>query len=390
MYQPPTGVRDLLPLDVSQKLWIEKRLQSVFTRWGYQRIITPTLERLETLQASGSVDLSSILQLRDAEGVSLGLRPDPTPSLARAVATRLADAPPPVRLWYQMNVFRSTAQPQEFYQAGVELIGADGALADAEVLLVLAECLEELALPDWTLILGAVGFTRSWLLEVSEPARGRLRRALARLDRVAILEEEAIEAAVRSQLLLLLDLRGEPEAVLSKASALPLSPSQRAELTELELLTGWLGERSVPVVLDLSLVEAFDYYTGLIFEVSTANRLIGRGGRYDELLGSYGRAAPGAGFALNLEVLQQVLLPTGRLPTERAAGGWLVVPVDRSAWGAALAAAQALRRKGVERVEIELTGRQGEEAIGYGRAIAAETLRWVAADGAIRDQVLAE
>ncbi|BAC90331.1 ATP phosphoribosyltransferase regulatory subunit [Gloeobacter violaceus] len=389
MYQPPTGVRDLLPLDVSQKLWIEQRLQRVFTRWGYQRIITPTLERMETLQASGSVDLQAILQLRDAEGVSLGLRPDPTPSLARAVATRLADAPLPVRLSYQMNVFRSTTQPQEFYQAGVELIGAGGVLADAEVLLVLAECLAELAPPDWTLILGAVAFTRSWLAQVAEPARHRLRRAMAELDRVAILAEAGIDEAVRSQLLLLFDLRGEPEMVLSKASSLPMSDAQRAELAELETLTGWLRGRSVPVVLDLSLVEAFDYYTGLIFEVSAGGRLIGRGGRYDHLLGSYGKPAPGAGFALNLEALQQVLLPTGKLPGRTVGGGFLVVPDGPDAWEAALAEADKLRCAPGERVEIELLGRTGEEAIAHGRALGAAVVRWVHPDGSTTDCDLA-
>lgn len=388
MYQPASGVRDLLPLDVLQKLWIEERLQRVFRRWGYERIITPTLERLETLQASGSVDLGGILQLRDAEGTSLGLRPDPTPSLARAVATRLKDIPWPVRLSYQTNVFRTTARPQEFYQAGVELIGAGGTFADAEVLLLLGEALAELQLSGWTLILGSVGFTRAWLAQVPEGMRRRMRQALASLDRVAVLSDPGLPEVVREGLLLLFDLRGDPPSVLARANALSPVEAERAELHSLATLVGWLAERGVPVVLDLSLVEDFDYYTGIIFEVTAADRLVGRGGRYDELLASYGRPAPGAGFALNLDALQQVLQGGGSLPDTTEGGGWLVVPESPRAWPQALAVAAELRADQIARVELELTGRTATAALDYARGRGMAQVLWVGTDGSSKTEIL--
>lgn len=383
MYQPPTGVRDLLPLDVTQQQWIEERVQRVFGRWGYHRIITPTLERLETLGASGTVNLDTILQLRDAEGTPLGLRPDLTPSIARAVATRLLESPWPARLSYLANVFRSTAQPHEFTQAGVELLGASGPLADAEVLLLLADVLNELEVPGWKLILGAAGFTRSLLAQVPETLRTRMRAALATLDRVTILRAAYLPAEVRTWLLRLFDLRGEPDQVLAEAASLPLvDPQQHADLATLKLLTDWLAERQVPVVLDLSLVETFDYYTGIVFEVSAANRVLGQGGRYDQLLGFYGRPAAGAGFALNLEALQRVLLPAGRLPESLHFGGWLVVPETAAAWSQALQWAEKLRREQAPSVQVELLGRTESQVQEYARQCGIARILWVQGSGA--------
>jgi ATP phosphoribosyltransferase regulatory subunit len=90
VHQPPSGARDLLPLDVAQKIAIERRLQQVFHRWGYHRIITSTLERLETLMAGGAIDRSTLIQLQDAEDGELGLRPELTASIARAAAMRMS------------------------------------------------------------------------------------------------------------------------------------------------------------------------------------------------------------------------------------------------------------------------------------------------------------
>ena len=96
VYQPPAGARDLLPLDVAQKRWIEDRLQQVYHRWGYHRIITSTIERLDTLMAGGAIDRSTVLQLQAGTDESLGLRPELTASIARAAVTRIIirGAPP--------------------------------------------------------------------------------------------------------------------------------------------------------------------------------------------------------------------------------------------------------------------------------------------------------
>ena len=190
VYQPPAGARDLLPLDVAQKRWVEERLQQVFHRWGYHQIITSTLERLDTLMAGEAIGRSTVIQIQDASE-SLGLRPELTASIARTAVTRMAGATYPQRLYYNANVFRRTDESShnrqlEFYQAGVELLGGGGTLADAEVLLLLAECLNQLSLDRWCLILGDAGIARSLLSPFPPHLQNQVRQAIADLDRITL------------------------------------------------------------------------------------------------------------------------------------------------------------------------------------------------------------
>jgi ATP phosphoribosyltransferase regulatory subunit len=114
--------------------------------------------------------------------------------------------------------------------------------------------------------------------------------------------------------------------------------------------------------------------------VAAAGRLLGRGGRYDGLLASYGRPAPGAGFALDLEALQQVLQGSAALPADSTADGWLVVPESEGAAVHALRAAERLRGE-APRVEMELTGRTAEDAVEYARRRGIGRILWVGEDG---------
>jgi len=107
IHQPPAGARDLLPVEVAQKAWINDRLQKVFQGWGYQRIVTSTLEWLDTLVAGGAIEPTTVIQLRDSAEGALGLRPELTASIARAAMTRMSDSGYPQRLCYRANVFRN-------------------------------------------------------------------------------------------------------------------------------------------------------------------------------------------------------------------------------------------------------------------------------------------
>ncbi|HEY9623908.1 MAG TPA: ATP phosphoribosyltransferase regulatory subunit, partial [Crinalium sp.] len=267
VYQPPVGARDLLPLEVIQKRWIEDRLQQVFHRWGYHRIITSTLERMDTLMAGGAVQRSTVIQLQEIENEELGLRPELTASIARAAVTRMAGVTHPMRLYCKANVFRRATRgihnrQQEFYQADVELIGGGGVVADAEVLLLLADCMNNLELDQWHLIVGDAGLTRSLLSVFPEALRGQVRGAIANLDRIT-LETLEMSADLRDRALLLLDLRGRPADVLQRVSQLDLDETQRDTVNNLkslvDLLEETLAQREksaiASLVLDLSLVQ---------------------------------------------------------------------------------------------------------------------------------------
>ncbi|MFQ4139528.1 ATP phosphoribosyltransferase regulatory subunit [Nodosilinea sp. PGN35] len=407
-YQPPAGARDLLPLDVAQKYWIENRLEQVFQRWGYHRIITSTVEQMDTLMAGGAIDQAAVIELQPVAGKRLGLRPELTASIARTAVTRLARVTYPQRLYYNANVFRqatgSHGGQQEFYQAGVELLGAGATVADAEIVLLLLDCLHSLSLDSWCLILGDAQLTQALLTPFAPDQRQAVRQALASLDRVA-LDNLGLSPELHRHALYLLDLRGHPEDVLQALGQLALEAAAQSAVERLKSLVALvrdvintdgdsqrltLGRQRSALTLDLSLIQPFDYYTGLVFEVVTGPeqgcQVLGQGGRYDHLLSVFqgqGQGFPGVGFVLNMEALHQTLLPTGHLPQDTPPSDWLVVPTVPQAAAAAFTYAQTLRASAsLVRAEVHLADGEPPAAIrDLARQRRISRIAWIGPDG---------
>ena len=395
------GARDLLPLDVAQKRWVEKGIQDVFHRWGYHRIITSTLERLETLTAGGAVDRETVIQIPAAEGGTLGLRPELTASIARAAVARMGDLYPQ-RLYYNANVFRRAdlehhGRQQEFYQAGIELLGVEGILADVEAILLMMDCLNCLVVPNWQIILGEAGLSRALLAQFPIEFQTQIRHCLAHLDRVT-LEQLPLTPQQQQLALSLLDLRGNPALVLAQLAQLELDVDSQATIAHLQTLVELLTTTSqtpLPLILDLSLIQTFDYYTGIVFEAVsiTDDRayILGKGGRYDKLLALYhpqGQNFPGIGFALNIEDLQQTLQMNPSMPRFTPKPDWLVVATTPTATAAALTYGNKLRATPeLVRVEMYLNHDEPEQirqiAIGRGTA----QIAWVSTDGATVEEL---
>ncbi|MEY3304978.1 MAG: ATP phosphoribosyltransferase regulatory subunit [Pseudanabaena sp.] len=392
VHQLPTGAKDLLPLDVAQKSWIESRIQQVFQSWGYQRIITPTVEHLRSLIAGGAVDPKSVIQLHSSSIDILGLRPEFTASIARAYAARLGQnvATCPQRLYYNANVFRRRANntSEESFQAGVELLGASGLLADGEILMLLAESLDRLELPDWKIILGDARLTGALLDLLPEQYRARVRQCLASLDRIA-LQEMDLPVDVKGYALELIDLRGKPKDVLSRLSGSTWTSGLTGEINYLKsLIDLWESTgltSSDRLILDLSFMQTFDYYTGIVFEVACNNYVVAQGGRYDHLLGVYhpqNVSYPSIGFCLNLEDLQQAL--QSQLPQTMATSNCLVVAKTADAMQAAFAHAALLRQDpNIEAIELELEFRAEDAVRDHARSRGISKIAWVSNDGVI-------
>ncbi|HAC63892.1 MAG TPA: ATP phosphoribosyltransferase regulatory subunit, partial [Cyanothece sp. UBA12306] len=377
IHQPPAGARDLLPLEVVQKAWINDRLQQVFGGWGYQRIVTSTIEWLETLMGGGAIEHSTVIQLQDNSAGQLGLRPELTASIARAAVTHMAQRAHPQRLCYRANVFRNPpvgyhGKQLEFYQAGVELLFAGGALADAEILLLVVDCLEQLGIPHWHLILGEAGVTRSLLSPFQDTLKNQVRDCLARLDYVTLENLDYPSPGLQQRAKLLFDLRGNPLQILEKVSQLELDEAGKQSVDNLKYLIELINHscsKLLPLTLDLSVIQTFDYYTGIVFkavgQVDNKLHILGQGGRYDKLLGVYHpqrESAPGIGFSFNLEDLYACLLPTTVLPQTAPVLDWLVIPQNSEAQPAAFNYAKSLRESGQNlRVAIDLGGRSETE-----------------------------
>ncbi|MFN6179526.1 MAG: ATP phosphoribosyltransferase regulatory subunit [Dolichospermum sp.] len=395
VYQPAAGARDLLPLDVAQKRWIEDRLEQVFQRWGYHRIITSTLERMDTLMAGEAIQRHMVIQLQNGQNEELGLRPELTASIARTVVTRMTNATYPQRLYYNANVFRRNWEgrhnrQQEYYQSGVELLGAGGLLANAEVLLLVADCFTALDLQGWRLILGEAGITRSLFNAFPPEIRNQVRTAIAHLDYVT-LDTLPLGEELHQRAKIMLDLRGDSREVLEKVSSLHLEPDQQEAINNLKSLVELL-EGKFPLILDLSLIQTIDYYTGIVFEVvsdtsdtSVQAQVLGRGGRYDQLLGLYhpqNESIPGIGFELSIDDLYQILSFNQQLPQNIPASHWLVVPETPGAEAAAFDYAEKLRNTiDLVRVEIDLGGRDVSAIRQYASDRSITKIAWIKADG---------
>jgi len=343
----------------------------VFEAWGYARIITPIFECADVLERGlgAGARAAAIRFVEPGTGEVVALRPDITPQIARVVATRMADVPGPIRLCYEGAVTRLAGElgQREVLQAGIELVDAPEPDGDAEVLAVAAAALAKIALPDVRIDVGHVAPAAFVLGTAPDPgARVMLAAALARKDRaglrsVARVLPEGIAPLAES----LATLWGPADATLARARALPWPAPVHDALAQLaSVLAAFatlVDPPAPPLTIDLGDVRGFDYYTGVRFAAYAAGApdAVLRGGRYDELLARYGRAAQATGFAIDLEAVAQAQRSIGvALPTAtrgfaihgphaadlaralRAAGLRAVVQAHaRASWGAWLAAA---------------------------------------------------
>ncbi|HEV7556825.1 MAG TPA: ATP phosphoribosyltransferase regulatory subunit, partial [Kofleriaceae bacterium] len=286
-------------------------------------------------------------------GEVVALRPDITPQIARVVATRLADVEGPIRLCYEGAVTRLAGErgQREILQAGIELVDAPEPTGDAEVLSVAAAALAAAQLPDTRLDVGHVAPARHVLEASPDPAsRQRMTAALLRKDRAAVrIAARALPAAVAPLAEALVGLWGPAKATLDRALALAWPADVMAALRGLGAVLdafAELADQPAPALtIDLGELRGFDYYTGVRFAgyATGAPDAVLRGGRYDELIGRYGRAARATGFAIDLEAVAEAQQTVG-LAEPRSPRGVCVHGVGSPA------IARALRARGIRAV----------------------------------------
>ena len=302
----PSGTRDVLPDEMRELRSVTTALLGTFEREGYGEVSTPALEHQEVLQRGGGAQPA--YRVMDAHGQVLALRPDMTVPIARLAATRYADVEPPLRFCYLADVYRGVrphrGQMREFLQAGVELIGAPSPQGTAEALRVLCAALDAAGLRDYRVGLGDAALYPALLETNGVPPEARAGLLGARGARDFVGLERELRA---------LDLTSEARAALTTA------PSARGGLEVLRTMPAAEGLRRVHelldpdvadrVLLDLGLTLDLGYYTGAVFEVydPALGEPLGGGGRYDELLGRFGRPLPAVGFALGVDKLHIAL-----------------------------------------------------------------------------------
>jgi ATP phosphoribosyltransferase regulatory subunit len=310
IHPTPSGTRDVLPDEMREMHAVVEAVRGVFEARGYGEVHTPALEYEQVLTRGDPAAADPAYKLFDEEGNVLVLRSDMTIPIARVVSTRYATAEPPLRFCYVAHAYRSVrpqrGQDREMLQAGIELVGVAGPDGTAEALTVLCEALDAIGLEGYRVGLGDASLYPALLDAHGVPANARaaILHELQARDFVGLEREvEGLRLGVEATQALLgvpqrrggpdvLDAAGEAgNGLRAVFAALPASVAGR-------------------VIFDLGLARSLAYYTGAVYEVYDAalGAPLGGGGRYDDLLGRFGRDLPAAGWAMNVERLHIALV----------------------------------------------------------------------------------
>lgn len=314
----PAGVQYFFDREVRLRRHVERRVTEVFAGWSYDEIILPLFDYHDLFaRGMGREQAERTYRFVDRDGALLALRPELTSLVARTVATRFLRRARPIRLFYSGEVFRydepTERASREFHQIGIEHIGEAGAVADLEILLVASETLTALGITDFRIALSHVDFFNGIATELglSVPDRALLRDLIDRrnsqsLDLFLATHASGMRDEARRAFCRLTQTAGK-ESSLALARSLPLNPQSLAGVDKLAEVFAILSTLGLAENFDVDLGDAggLEYYTGLTFKVFIPEwgSEIGGGGRYDNLIGNFGKAEPAVGFSLSLDGL---------------------------------------------------------------------------------------
>ena len=354
LFQVPYGTKDILPGEMKTRRKIESAIVNVFDKWGYDEVKTPDFEYAETMDSTGN---GGDFRFFDRNNNLLVLRNDMTAPIARLTATRLQASEPIKRLCYLANLYRyeeiQAGRQCQFEQAGVELLGASGATADAEVIVVAAEALKAAGVEKFAISLGHVefinglaeeaGFTPEQVLELKDCLRRHDAVGMQQLaDSMA-----GINEAIKKLFADFLFLQGGIE-LLDRVEALVSNERCKAALSNLRKIYQLLEAYGAANYLsfDLGLYRSLDYYTGMLFEayMPGIGYPIAGGGRYDKMMEKFAISCPATGFALGVDRIILALERGGALTNSR---GWdVLVAWQEGALLEAIQKATSLRASG--------------------------------------------
>ncbi len=341
---------------------IEDKLIGLWSKWGYREVNTPTLHSWDDINAGRSGVGDRAWKVLDQEGNVLCLRPDVTIPIARLVATDLRDEPRPLRLSYAGATFQRgtmAGAAEERPQYGLELVGVDSPAADAEVLAMAAESLLAFGLDEFRLVVGHMGVLDGVLAGSGLLAEegDRVKQALQNRDHVALERLVAPVGAPAGRTSLLRYLTEPLTLPLGRAAeslgfpATDDDPSWSRLHEVASIIRGYGLDQYF--VFEPGLVRGLGYYTGLVFEVTCPVLAwpVGGGGRYDGLIGAFGKGEPATGFAFDARSLYRVLKARGL--EQKPAIPDLLFVADESCSYMAWSKARAYRQQGVA-VEVGL------------------------------------
>ncbi|MCR5121103.1 MAG: ATP phosphoribosyltransferase regulatory subunit [Ruminococcus sp.] len=322
----PEGTRDLLFEECLARRTVQKRLTELFRHFGYSEVVTPCMEFYDVfLGTSRTFRQESLYKLTDSKNRLITLRPDNTIPIARLAATRLKESDLPLRLYYDQAVFTNNAllkgKSDEVVQTGIELIGGENTRrADYEALCTAVEALACFG-KDFRLEIGHIGYFKELVRKLNIDARTEEEiRVLINAKNYPALNDLLDGIADNEVTATLKKLPGlfGGEDVFDKAARLCSDDNIKSILHELKVVYNRLSSLGYKdkIIVDLGIVRQTDYYTGIVFKgyLTGIGDSVLKGGRYDKLLGEFGRECPAVGFGVNCDAIATYLCKIGEAP----------------------------------------------------------------------------
>lgn len=370
----PDHIEDALPAEADKLERLRRRLLDAFRAHGYQLVMPPLLEYLDSLTTGAGQDLKlrTFKLVDQLSGRTMGVRADMTPQVAR-IDAHLLNRAGVARLCYCGTVLhtrpRGLTATREPVQIGAEIYGHAGIESDIEIQQLLRAALAACRVANVRLDVGHVAVFRAIARRGAVPGEleAELLEALLAKDRPGIAAlSDALDGATRQALRALPDLYGGPEVIDAAARELPAYPEIGAALADLRALVRANG---LELSVDLADLRGYHYHSGVVF-AAYSERLpsaIALGGRYDEVGKAFGRARPATGFSMDLREIARVA------PRQARPGAVLAPHADDAALRAAVS---ALRDRG-EVVIVDLPGHEAARAeLGCDRQLVRRAGKW--------------
>lgn len=370
----PEGVRDIYHTELWRKEQVESRIEEQMRQYGFLKIKTPMFEYFDIFHKErGTLPSKDMYKFIDRDGETLVLRPDITPQIARCVAKYFRQEEFPVRLCYCGSVFQNYSGYQgklkESTQIGAELVNGAGAAEDAEMAALMIDCLKASGLTKFQLEIGQADFFRALVEEarMSEEESEELRTLIESKNMFGVeqmMNQKAFSPELKQLFLKLSEQFGGIETVQHMKT---ITKNERAlaaldRLEQVHKALVFYG-RELYVTYDLGMLNQYNYYTGVVFRAYThgTGEAIAAGGRYDRLLGQFGKPAPAIGIAIYSDQLLTALERQELLPKKETDS--TLILYEKECFPKAAALAEQFRKQGL--AVALLAGQEGQNKQDY-------------------------
>jgi len=381
-FQRPRGTRDFGPEEMAKRRYVESQMRATAELFGFGEVMTPTFESTELfVERSGEGIIDELYAFKDKGGRDIALRPELTAPVMRFYVNEMQNQPKPVKVFYFGNMFRyerpQSGRFREFFQFGIELIGAPSIESDAEVIALAMWSLKSVGLDNVVVRIGHLDILKSILNDMKVPTENQTacRRFIDKSDfegLASFLSGFGIDKNQQTILVNIMRTSGGKDAI---AKARTMTGSGAAGFDYLAKLLERLSVYGFDnCTVDFGVARGLDYYTGMVFEIDApclgAEKQICGGGAYQlaELFG--GESVNSTGYAFGFDRILLALENSGIEVPKRTLKAY-IIPIGQTTRLKALEILRELRSNGIS-ADMDLMGRNISKALAYANSIGAE------------------